>query len=287
MSSIWQFLKRKISRRKRNGPGVVERKPEPPAREVAEETSPAAPSNGYALDPYWQPLTREEILADLAVEYEDAEENEIEPEVVIEPRIGNDSEVTNASESAQNYEAVTYSAATEIIAEPINRIWRPHGSSYPIDDSERGVINLEAGSDSIKRSYMSIIPTTIQVLNEKTTLFVWSANFHPAIGRRFSSVIVSVKFTPAPENPQAKSSTKTRQAIRSANPFVLAHAPHKSFGATSSEQRSIAWGLELPISAPAGPVSLGVTPSGQTETKKEVQHAFTITGSAPAMGTAA
>lgn len=275
MSSIWQFLKRKVSRRKRD-PIAKERSPEN-APDGARDTPPASTTNGYTLDPYWQPLTKEEILADLAVEYEDVEEDENKAQMIVD--VEPESMPTKLTSSSEP-EVATYSAATEIISEPMSKIWRPHGSPIPVDDDERGVFNLEAGSESVKRSYMSIIPTTIQVLNEKTSLFVWHANFHPAIDRRFSSVIVSVKFTPAPENPQSKASAKTRQALRSANPFVLAHAPHKSFGATSSEQRSIAWGLELPITAPAGPISLGVTPSGQTETKKEVQHAFTITGSA-------
>ena len=75
MSSIWQYLKRKVSRRKRD-PIAKERSPGD-APDGARDTLPASTTNGYTLDPYWQPLTREEILADLAVEYEDVEEKAV------------------------------------------------------------------------------------------------------------------------------------------------------------------------------------------------------------------
>jgi hypothetical protein len=246
MSSIWHLLKRKASRRKRS----VDRSHNGTAGSIVDSEPSTPTTNGYHVEP----LTREEILTDLRVEYEASEEDKIEPPAV--------------------------DIVTEEIAEPMSKMWTPYHTSAPIDDNDREITNLEAGSDSIKRSYMSIIPTTIQMLNEKTTLFVWLANFHPAIGRRFSSVVISVKFTEAPFNPQLQTKSRARQTKQSALPLVAAYAPHKSFGATSFEQKQISWGLELPVSVPAGPVSLGVTPSGQQETKKEVQHAFTITGSA-------
>lgn len=148
-------------------------------------------------------------------------------------------------------------------------------SSPPPDITTVGVSNLEAGSDSAKRSYLSIIPTTIQAVTENITLFIWHANFHPAIGRRFSSVRVACKFSFAPSTSRA-----TPANLISSGVEIRAFAPHKSFGASSREQRKITWGLELPLTVPAGPVSVGVTPSGSRETSKEVEHAFTIEGSA-------
>ncbi|KIW06217.1 uncharacterized protein PV09_02693 [Verruconis gallopava] len=262
MSGIWRLLKRKASRRKQS---------EKTSGLLDGASEPSTPTtNGCQPDPYWEPLTKDEILADLRVEYEATEEDEVEPGSAAGKAMRQKEEVISPA---------TYSKSEIILAEPVNRIWLPHSASTPVDDS-REITNLEAGSDSVKRSYMSIIPSTIQMLDARTTLFVWAANFHPAIGRRFSSVIASVKFTPAPPNSKLQASSKARQALRSANPNIVAHAPHKSFGATSSEQRNISWGLELPLSVPVGPVSLGVTPSGQSETQKQVQHAFTITGTA-------
>ncbi|RDI84540.1 hypothetical protein Vi05172_g5206 [Venturia inaequalis] len=147
-------------------------------------------------------------------------------------------------------------------------------SASPPDVTSVGVSNLEAGSDSAKRSYLSIIPTTIQAVTENTTLFVWHANFHPAIGRRFSSVIVTCKFS------SPSTSRATQANITSSGAEIKAFAPHMSYGASSKEHRKIAWGLELPLTIPAGPVSVGVTPSGSREISKEVEHAFTIEGSA-------
>ncbi|KAF2433216.1 hypothetical protein EJ08DRAFT_552597, partial [Tothia fuscella] len=89
--------------------------------------------------------------------------------------------------------------------------------------ADTSIPNLEAGSGSPRRSYLGIYPSTIQTtpsepgnLTSATTLFVWHATFHPAVGRRFSM----------------------------------------------------------------GPVSIGATPSTNHQTTKEIQHAFTITGSA-------
>jgi hypothetical protein len=247
MSSIWRLLKRKASRRKPTPRRSIDGADNDPSI-----TTPS--TNRQHVDRDWEPLTKEDILANLRVEYEDAEEETIEPEML---------RVTE----------------TQVITESTSKTWIPYSTSIPIDDNDHEITNLEAGSDSVKRSYMAIVPTTIQMLDARSTLFVWHANFHPAIGRRFSSVLISVKFTPAPMNTQLPTRSKAMQTARGAHPSVIAYAPHKSFGATSSEQRQISWGLELPVSVPAGPVSVGVTPSGQSETKKEVQHAFTIAGS--------
>jgi hypothetical protein len=168
---------------------------------------------------------------------------------------------------------VEYEDAEDDSPVPMTRIWEPailesqagHATTY---SEEVSVTNLEAGSGSAKRSYLSIIPSTIQSVDDRTTLFVWHATFHPAIGRRFSSVVVSCKFGKPVTGP------------KSSQPQVQAYAPHKSYGASTKEQRTITWGLELPLTVPAGPVQVGVTPSGSHEVSKEVEHAFTVTGSA-------
>jgi hypothetical protein len=156
------------------------------------------------------------------------------------------------------------------------RIWEPADSNHlesvqPATYSyDEGIVtNLEAGSGSSgKRSYLSIIPFTIQTIDDKTTLFVWHGTFHPAVGRRFSSIIVSCKFGKPVTSPQ------------SSKPQVKEFAPHMAYGGSNQEQKTITWGLELPVTVPAGPVQIGVTPSGSHQVQKEVQHAFTVAGSA-------
>jgi len=48
----------------------------------------------------------------------------------------------------------------------------------------------------------------------------------------------------------------------------------------NKEGKKFAWGLELPISARIGAAQAGATPTIYSETSKEVEHAFTITGTA-------
>jgi hypothetical protein len=168
---------------------------------------------------------------------------------------------------------VEYEDAEDDSPEPMTRIWEPVAISYQHTEAatysdEVPITNLEAGSGSSKRSYLSIMPFTIQTIDDKSTLFVWHATFHPAIGRRFSSVRVACKFGKPANN------------LKSAQPQILAYAPHKAYGASTCEQKKITWGLELPLTVPAGPVQVGVTPSGSREVKKEVEHAFMVTGSA-------
>lgn len=232
------------------------------------------------------PLSDEQqaLIDDLRIDYEDIEDDSPQEEVIVV-------EYTN-EESRIEIQPRLY--------ESENRLYKPNSNSgliaghredattykmsFPIpaaisapppDVTSVGVSNLEAGSDSAKRSYLSIIPTTIQAVNENITLFVWHANFHPAIGRRFSSVRVACKFSSAPST-----SHGIQASLTSSGAEVKAFAPHKSYGASSKEQKKITWGLELPLTVPAGPVSVGVTPSGSRETSKEVDHAFTIEGSA-------
>lgn len=315
MGGIWQSLKRKISRRHPGRePTSVDSKPEParaaqqtdePTNDTSEietESNHVSTPNGLIENPADHgaevqqanelggphpeiPLNPEQkaLIDSLRVEYEDVEDDpsqyeeavvveyvDHETQIEAEPKIHLESPQnrlhipTSGLISGHKVEAVPYS-----IQFPI-----PATISAPPDLNTVGVSNLEAGSDSAKRSYLSIIPTTIQAVTENTTLFVWHANFHPAIGRRFSSVRVACKFASAPGTP------RVTPASLLAGVEVRAFAPHKSYGASSREQRKITWGLELPLTVPAGPVQVGVTPSGSRETSKEVEHAFTIEGSA-------
>lgn len=194
-------------------------------------------------------------VADFMIEYEDAEDDSPPPAQVssqpLQTRLGKPQQ-----EGAVPYsytESAPYSLTEDIAA---------------IDY----VPNLEAGSTSPRRSYLSIYPSTIQIIDPQSTLFVWHATFHPAVGRRFSSIDVQIKFS-KPFNPS--------HTIGTAKPVhIVKFAPRKAYGATSHEQKAITWGFELPISVPAGPASVGITPSTSHETTKNIEHAFTITGSA-------
>lgn len=249
MGKLWQLLKRTGSKSQKSktptNPKPKDMEQEPDIQEglgleqqnIGVDSDPQKPSEA----------TKEALLADLRIDYETSEDDSLR---LIEPRI----RLEPAHSPSSGVAAVPYSYSEDL------------GS----------ISNLEAGSDSVKRSYLSIIPTTIQIIDAKTTLFVWHATFHPAIGRRFSSVIVSCKFGSAPWTSRSLKPT----ALLSSSVEVKAYAPHKSYGASTKEQKKIVWGLELPVTVPAGPVSLGVTPSTNHETSKEVEHAFTITGSA-------
>jgi len=205
------------------------------ASTVQKDTRPASPPSEDEI-----PTEQQADLDDLnfLVEYEDAEDDSPVPMTRIwEPTVYNPSDVE----------------AT------------PYTTSVGIDET---ITNLEAGSGSANRSYLSIIPFTIQTIDDKTTLFVWHTTLHPAVGRRFSSIRVSCKFG------------KPVMISKSSQPQVQAYAPHKAYGASTHEQKTITWGLELPVTVPVGPVEVGVTPSGSHQVQKEVEHAFTINGSA-------
>ncbi|QDS73739.1 hypothetical protein FKW77_004756 [Venturia effusa] len=233
-----------------------------------------------------KPLSEEQqaLLDDLRVDYEDEEDDSPPEEVMVVESADYDSrvEIQPVLYESENRLDNPASDSGLILGRPTNATTYKMSfplpsaiSASPPDVNSVGVANLEAGSDSAKRSYLSIIPSTIQVVTENVTLFVWHANFHPAIGRRFSSVRVACKFSSAPSTPGVAQNHVTSSGVE-----IKAFAPHKSYGASSREQRKITWGLELPLTVPAGPVSVGVTPSAGRETSKEVEHAFTIEGSA-------
>ncbi|KAK6356004.1 hypothetical protein TWF718_000377 [Orbilia javanica] len=127
--------------------------------------------------------------------------------------------------------------------------------------------SIEGGSDTGRTSYLSLTPTTIQSVHPNQTLFVWRAAFHPSIGRRFQSAIVSFKF----------SATQSSQSHLE----IVDHAPRRSFGGVTRESRKTSWGLELPLMINVGGVvgpGIGITPTLGRDSSKEVEHAFTITG---------
>lgn len=145
---------------------------------------------------------------------------------------------------------------------------------------------LQAGAEAGRRSYLSLIPTTIQSVGPGQILFVWHAYFHPSIGRRFSSVTLTIKFSPPPPppphtHPPLTTPTTPSTQSPSSSLNIIAYGPRKAYGGLTTESRKVAWGLALPIStssAPILPAQIGINPSLSVEHSKEVEHAFTITG---------
>ncbi|KAK4232629.1 hypothetical protein QBC38DRAFT_514333 [Podospora fimiseda] len=124
---------------------------------------------------------------------------------------------------------------------------------------------IQAGSEDAGGSYLSIIASTIQTFKPNHTLFVWKAYFHPGLGRRFQNAVITYKFSSPSASPLE----------------IIAYAPRKSFGGCSSESRTASWTVEFPlIFTGGGLVEVGMKPSGANEKSKEVEHAFTITGTA-------
>lgn len=70
----------------------------------------------------------------------------------------------------------------------LGAVFSKEESSTPITLED--VTNLQAGSETSGRSYLSIIPTTVQIVKPNHTLFVWHAAFHPGTGRRFTTVVI-------------------------------------------------------------------------------------------------
>ena len=136
------------------------------------------------------------------------------------------------------------------------------GDNDPLGD----IVNLQAGDEEGPGSYLSFVCSTIQIVKPGRVLFVWHANFHPGVRRRFQIVSIGCKFL--------------KPASAGEVPSVFRHAPRRAYGGCSKESMNVHWGMELPLSFPAGPVSAGVTPSGSLDTAKDVEHAFTITGTA-------
>ena len=128
------------------------------------------------------------------------------------------------------------------------------------------ITNLQAGDEHGPRPYLSFICSTIQIVKPGRVLVVWHANFHPGLGQRFRNASIGCKFSKSANSEKVLS--------------VIGHAPRRAYGGSSKESRNVHWGIELPLSFPAGPLSTGVTPSGSLETSKDVEHTFTITGTA-------
>jgi hypothetical protein len=139
-------------------------------------------------------------------------------------------------------------------------------------ETGRSITSLEVGGEKSSRSYLSIVPSTIQVIKANHTLFVWHTNFHPGVGRRFQNAVITFKFSPA----EAKAVNSNESQPQPLN--IVTHAPRKAFGGSSNESRTVHWGMELPITITAGVAQAGPIPSISQETAKEVEHAFTITG---------
>lgn len=138
---------------------------------------------------------------------------------------------------------------------------------------------IQAGSEDGGRSYLSIVASTIQAVKPGHTLFVWKAYFHPGLGRRFQNAVVTYKFSaPAAFPPQDGGGQSASQA---APLEVVAYAPRKSYGGCSRESRTASWTVELPLTFTGGGlVEAGVKTSAGGETSNEVEHAFTLTGTA-------
>ncbi|KID80944.1 hypothetical protein MGU_11652 [Metarhizium guizhouense ARSEF 977] len=142
---------------------------------------------------------------------------------------------------------------------------------------EDGVTNLEAGDVEEAGSYLSVRLTTIQTIDHNHSLFVWHTIYHPGLGRRFQSAVLVVKLTQKLPNSE---STVNPTAVAEPNVSIQEYAPRKAFGGTTKESKTIRWGLELPLTVPAGPVEIGAKPSVERESAVEIEHAFVIQGSA-------
>ncbi len=169
----------------------------------------------------------------------------------------------------------------------VNVASRAHSSNEVALLEPPSIEGLQAGAEAGRRSYLSLSPTTIQSVGPGQILFVWHAYFHPSIGRRFSSVTLTIKFsTPPPPPPHplplTTSTTPSTQSPSSSSSLnIIAYGPRKAYGGLTTESRKVAWGLALPISsssAPILPAQIGINPSLSAEHSKEVEHAFTITG---------
>ena len=147
---------------------------------------------------------------------------------------------------------------------------QPEEEQPPNNDSPPS--NIEAGAAIRSGSYLAICPTTIQSLAPGQTLFVWQAQFHPGIGRRFKIAILTIRFS-LPQSP-------ITSPVSSESLKVTSHAPRKAFGSTTEVSQTFTWSIEIPISAGVGATNIGVTPQFNSETFKRVEHAFTIVGTA-------
>jgi len=128
-------------------------------------------------------------------------------------------------------------------------------------------------AESISGSYLSAEFAAVQALDDHKSLLILKFQCHPAIGHRFSNAKITWKFRhPAHHGPSPSAGVTP--------PKVIDHAPRKSYGGCTTEQRRLHWGLSLPLQFGVGAASTGVQPSGELETEKAVDHVLTITGTA-------
>lgn len=142
---------------------------------------------------------------------------------------------------------------------------------------QEGATNLEAGDAEGAGSYLSVRLTTIQAIDSNHSLFVWHTIYHPGVGRRFQSAVLVVKLAQKPRSTESVVSGP----VSAINPVsVCQYAPRKAFGGSAKASKTVHWGLELPLTVPAGPLEVGVTPSIERESAVEIEHTFVIEGSA-------
>ena len=127
----------------------------------------------------------------------------------------------------------------------------------------------------IKGSYFSAEFTTVHPVEDSKILIILRFQCHPAIGHRFASAKITVKFASSPsDSPE----TPSNESV----PRVVLHAPRRSYGGCTKEDRRIKWGLALPIrgGSSSGVASASIEPSYEHEVTAVVDHALTFTGTA-------
>ena len=127
-------------------------------------------------------------------------------------------------------------------------------------------------------SYLSAEFTTICPVEDRKSLVILRFQCHPAVGYRFASTKITVKFTPPPSMSPA-----TVTHSNESNPRVVLHAPRRSYGGCTKEDRRICWGLSLPIQVGVRSrvtASATIQPSYSREATTVVNHALTFTGTA-------
>jgi hypothetical protein len=123
-------------------------------------------------------------------------------------------------------------------------------------------------------SYLSAEFATVCPVEDHKSLIILRFQCHPAIGHRFASTKITVKFTSPPASPATENPSNVLE------PRVVMHAPRRSYGGCTKEDRRIRWGLSLPIRGGGAVVSATIEPSYEREVVTVVEHALTFTGTA-------
>ncbi|KAG6832976.1 hypothetical protein H0H92_004860 [Tricholoma furcatifolium] len=150
----------------------------------------------------------------------------------------------------------------------------PGGPNYLVTETEAA------------NSFLSATLSTIQPLDNHKSLMIITIACHPAPERRFVNATVSWRVSAPPSDADSEKATQTLPPSEHA-PKILALAPQHSVGGWTEEQTKLIWGLSLPMRVHVGPGSVGVEPSTERETKKDVLHAMTIIGTVRSAGTRA